>query len=89
MTRVCAECGAVVARRDCHKNRYGEYLCRACLKAGIRSTARGRARSLTRRAAGTGLRWLVYAGLALLLVGGFWVILDHMANPAPPAAAAE
>lgn len=89
MTRVCASCGAVVARQDCHKNRYGEYLCRVCLKSGVRSTSKGRARHWSRRVLRTGLRWVALVGLAGLLVGGFWYIMDHMANPVPPAPVAE
>ena len=29
--RTCAQCGMKVARSDCHKNRYHQYICRACL----------------------------------------------------------
>ena len=36
MLRQCSGCGVTVARRDCHKNRYGEYLCRTCQAAGMR-----------------------------------------------------
>ncbi|MDO9198963.1 hypothetical protein [Rhodoferax sp.] len=33
MLRVCSVCGAVVERKDCHKNRFGEYICRKCQAA--------------------------------------------------------
>ena len=29
--RTCAQCAAKVARHDCHRNRYGQYICSACL----------------------------------------------------------
>jgi hypothetical protein len=84
MTRICANCGARVARVDCHKNRYGEYLCRVCQKAGVRCTAKGKVRGVAQRGVRTGLRWLAYVGLAALLLGGFWVIVDRLANPSVP-----
>jgi hypothetical protein len=36
MSRICSACGTVVARKECHKNRYGEYICRECQSAGIK-----------------------------------------------------
>jgi hypothetical protein len=41
-SKVCSSCRLVVARSDCHKNRYGEYICRACQASGVRFTRRRR-----------------------------------------------
>ena len=41
-SRVCTACGATVQRRECHKNRYSEYICRNCQSDGIRFTWRAR-----------------------------------------------
>ena len=29
--RICAQCAAKVARSECHRNRYGQYICLTCL----------------------------------------------------------
>jgi hypothetical protein len=63
MTRQCAACGKVVPRRDCHKNRYTEYICHACQQAGIRFTAQGRRQYLLKR-----LRAPVLVGLGVVSV---------------------
>ena len=39
-SKVCSSCRLVVARTDCHRNRYGEYICRACQASGVRFTRR-------------------------------------------------
>ena len=44
VSRVCTSCGATVQRRECHKNRYSEYICRNCQSDGIRFTWRARYR---------------------------------------------
>ena len=36
--------GATVERKDCHKNRYAEYICRPCLAKGRKFTHDGRLR---------------------------------------------
>jgi len=36
--RSCSACGEAVRRRDCHKNRYGQYICRDCRADGVRFT---------------------------------------------------
>jgi hypothetical protein len=35
MLRTCSGCGKTVKRKDCHKNRYGEYHCRTCQRTGV------------------------------------------------------
>ncbi|MBK9574037.1 MAG: hypothetical protein IPO43_15545 [Rhodoferax sp.] len=63
MTRQCAACGQVVARRDCHKNRYAEYICHACQATGIRFTPPGRRQYFLKR-----LRAPVLVGLGVVSV---------------------
>lgn len=75
MLKICTGCGASVSRRDCHRNRYGEYICRGCQAVGIRHSPR----HIGRRAA-TWLRprlWLVIplAGLVLLLLWAFYAVV--------------
>ncbi len=36
--KICSACGATVARTDCHRNRYREYICHACQARGVRFT---------------------------------------------------
>jgi hypothetical protein len=40
----CAICSATVARKDSHRNRYREIICRPCALAGARFTWRNRLR---------------------------------------------
>jgi hypothetical protein len=62
--RICIWCGVAVLRKDCHKNRYGEYICHPCLRSGRRMSRR---RQL-RRWMATGGRWLLYlAGVLVVL----------------------
>ena len=50
MNRQCAACGTVVARKECHRNRYAEYICHPCQAKGIKFTRRGRRRYTLKRA---------------------------------------
>lgn len=68
MSRICSVCGAAVARKDCHKNRYTEYICRKCQAAGIKFTRRGQLRYWMKWALPVFLLSLVIASLALLLM---------------------
>lgn len=36
--KICSACGAMIARKDCHHNRYGEYICHDCQAHGVRFT---------------------------------------------------
>ncbi len=63
MSRICSACGATVARYDCHKNRYGEYICRKCQRAGIKFT--WRLRNLKKWAVPAFLLSLSVAALAM------------------------
>lgn len=72
-SKLCVGCGLTFARRDCHRNRYGEYFCRACQAGGVRSTRlvrlrHGYARVLSRFWIGAALVvgvatviWILYA----------------------------
>lgn len=46
MSIVCSACGTTVERKDFHRNRYGEYICRKCRAAGIKFTWHQRLRHL-------------------------------------------
>lgn len=50
MLRVCSACGVNIERKDCHKNRYSEYICRKCQAAGIKFTPEGQRRYVMTRA---------------------------------------
>lgn len=45
----CAGCSQLVVRTDCHRNRYGEYICTGCQARGIRFTWPNRLLSHLRR----------------------------------------
>jgi recombinational DNA repair protein (RecF pathway) len=75
MFKVCAACGATVDRKDCHRNRYGEYICRKCSAAGIKFTWHRRLRHLAKAKLRKFLPMLPVAGLALLLI---WVLYEAL-----------
>ncbi len=68
--KVCSACGATVARRDCHKNRFGEYICRVCQAAGIKVAPGRKLQRGSRRAA-----WGFWVGLLGLAAAGLlaWI----------------
>lgn len=35
--RICDACGASVQKRDVHKNRYAQYICRECRSSGVKA----------------------------------------------------
>jgi hypothetical protein len=47
--RTCNACGAEVHRADVHKNRYGQYICKACRADGVRAVGRHQMRHLMQR----------------------------------------
>jgi hypothetical protein len=67
----CSSCGAAIARQDCHRNRYAEFICRKCQRAGVRFTWRGRLRYWSRQTR----VWILF-GLMLLVAAGMigWAI---------------
>ena len=72
MLRVCYTCGATVRRKDCHKNRYSEYICRRCQAAGKKFTSRGRRRHIMKRALPV---FLWGSAVASLLLVAMWMNL--------------
>lgn len=75
MQVTCCACKASLPRKDCHRNRYNESICRSCQAAGLRYTWRGRLQYLLGRAGlwlGIGLGSLA---LVLLLAWAFQLLL--------------
>lgn len=64
-TRHCATCASVVDRKNCHRNRFGEHICRQCQARGIRFSPRYRTEIARRRVRTIG-SWVIWL---LLLVG--------------------
>ena len=48
---VCSACGSTVSRADCHKNRFGEYICSECQDTGLKATSKQKGRYYLKRAA--------------------------------------
>lgn len=76
--KICSVCGVTVARKDCHKNRYGKYICRNCQAAGVKPTRRQKLLFGTKRAV-----WGAWVVLAVLVVLGAlgWIgyaLLEHL-----------
>ena len=59
--KIFSVCGLTVARRDCHKNRYGKYICKNCQAAGVKPSLSERMLRGARRAV-RGF-WLGLAGV--------------------------
>lgn len=72
MTRQCSACGTVVARKECHRNRYAEYICRACQAKGIKFTPHGRRRHGLRRALAPLLVAILFVSVLL------WVLWPYL-----------
>lgn len=84
-SRLCAGCGIEVARKDCHRNRYGDYICRTCQAGGFRFTKEKKRRHLLAKVIRYVLMGLVGIALAGLLFTATYVLFDHFASPpAPP-----
>jgi hypothetical protein len=80
MYRKCFSCGASVLRQDCHKNRYGEYVCRACQASGVRFSKRSGWRYWLSLAPVI-ILWSVVVTALITLV--FWVLFAGTATPSP------
>ena len=78
MQKVCFKCGATVARRECHKNRFGEYVCRTCQAAGIKASWAQRLRQMSKKMFRQVLLWLAGAAVAALFVWMFFGFLARM-----------
>jgi hypothetical protein len=80
MYRKCFSCGASVLRQDCHKNRYGEYICRTCQSSGIRFSRLAGWRYWGSRAPVIILSSIGATALIALLI---WVLFAGTPTPAP------
>ena len=78
MPKVCFTCDATVERKDCHRNRFAEYVCRNCQNAGIRFPWRRRTRHVTRKTVRNVLRAVLKVGLVTLLIGMMVYFVVHM-----------
>ena len=80
MIKQCAACGSQVARKDCHRNRYAEYICRPCQANGVKFTPRGRRLFVARHALLPLLLGLMFVGVLLWV---FWPYLmpDRLFEP--------
>ncbi len=80
MSITCSTCSTTGEREDCHRNRYGEYICRKCRVAGITFTWHQRLRHLKKMM----LPWLLLGLLVLSflvmwgLALGFLDFLDFL-----------
>ena len=77
MQKACFKCDAMVARTDCHKNRFGEYVCRSCQAAGVKASWVQRMRQMSKKMLRQVLLWLAGAGLAAIFV---WLFFGFMAR---------
>jgi len=72
--RKCIVCGAEVPRRECHRNRHGEYICHKC--------QRGRASRRWLEIGSSQLsRAAVYLIALVVTLTVFWKILGWVAQP--------
>ena len=73
IVRICSSCAATVDRRNCHKNRHSQYICRRCQAAGTKFTNARRGRYFARR------RFFLKWTLSLLFLG---TVLAGLVGPA-------
>jgi hypothetical protein len=76
MFRVCSACGATIERKDCHKNRYSEYICRKCHATGIKFTPEGQRRYVMRQAFPVIFLRLAIACMVFLAIAASLLIFD-------------
>ncbi len=80
MQKICFKCGVAVARPDCHKNRYGEYVCRSCQAAGVKASWWQALRQVSKKMVRRIVLWLTGAALLVLFVYLFFGFLARMDN---------
>jgi hypothetical protein len=83
--RRCNFCDQVIARKDCHRNRYGEYVCLECSKKGKRWSSRRRFLKVAKRL----LRFALIALIGVSAASGYvWLMIKIMnrisQTPPPP-----
>jgi hypothetical protein len=76
MFRVCSSCSATIERKDCHKNRYSEYICRKCQAAGTKFTPEGQRRYVKRRVLSVIFPRIAIAFIVFLVISISLVIFD-------------
>lgn len=69
----CIGCRKGFRRHECHENRFGEYVCKACGKAGIRWSRHRRLQLFANQAAS----WIGYLVIA---AAGFWLFYILLAR---------
>jgi hypothetical protein len=72
----CSHCQSEVDREQCHRNRYGELICRACQLSGVRYTWRQRLRYFGKKAPRYAVVGLAVFVALLLLIMFFYLILS-------------
>jgi hypothetical protein len=77
-SKVCSTCDATVERKDCHKNRFAEYICRKCQAAGVKSSWHQRLRHSMKKMLRRILLGLTAAALTILLGWMFFNFLARM-----------
>jgi len=74
----CSSCNALVERQVCHKNRYGEYICKKCQDAGVRFTRAHRLLYLQSWWEPRHLFWLTVTVVAVLVLLWFYFLLPEL-----------
>lgn len=75
--RTCSACGARVHRAEVHKNRYGQYICKACRSDGVRAVGRRRLHHMVRSMPTALLAFLVVM-VVLVLVPLVFLLLAQL-----------
>lgn len=83
--KVCVGCKKEVPRQDCHRNRYGEYICKDCQAAGLKYTWRHALTGQLKIGAKKYRVWAAYVLVGLLAVGVFYMVLDRFAGTPGPS----
>jgi hypothetical protein len=77
MQKVCFKCGETVERRDCHKNRFGEYICRSCQAGGVKASWYRPLSKIVKMMFRQILLWLAGAAVIALFV---WMFIGFLAG---------
>ena len=74
--RTCNACGAKVHREEVHKNRYGQYICKACRSDGVRAVGRHRLGHLVQRMPTALVAFLVVLAVLVVLPLALVLLLE-------------
>ena len=72
--RICSACDARVHRAEVHKNRYGQYICKACRSDGVRAVGRRRLHHMVQRIPTALLTFLVVMLVLVLVPLAFFLL---------------